>query len=336
MNLPEITKNIRNGQILSEEEMSACMTLIMEGKSANNDLGDFLTALARRGETAEEITGAARVLRKKASMITAPENAVDCCGTGGDGLGTYNVSTAVALVCAASGIPVAKHGNRASSSKSGAADVLKAIGVNLDVEREKLERALHDFNFCFLMAPAHHQAMKHVKDVRKQLGFRTIFNLLGPLANPAGTKIQLIGVYDEKWLTPMAGALKNLGSEKAWIVHGSDGLDEITITGATQIAIMDQGQITETRITPSEFGLKQSPIEDLKGGDAKENASALSGLLEGAPSAYRDIVIANSAAVIALSQSEADLRQSSSKAAEAIDSGAALDLLQRYKDFVRA
>lgn len=220
-------------------------------------------------------------MREKATPVRAPHDAVDCCGTGGDGTATYNISTAVALVCAAAGVPVAKHGNRAASSRSGAADVLERLGVNLDAPKERLEAALHEMNFAFLMAPHHHSAMKHVAPVRKKLGRRTIFNLLGPLSNPAGTKRQLIGVYDEKWLVPMAEALRNLGTEKAWLVHGSDGMDEITVTGGTRIALLENGNITEKTLMPEDFGLTTSPAETLRGGDPADNAAALSALLAG-------------------------------------------------------
>ncbi|MGB0720151.1 MAG: anthranilate phosphoribosyltransferase, partial [Bdellovibrionales bacterium] len=283
---------------LSESAMIAAMTAIMSGECADDDIAAFLTTLADRGETAEEITGAARVLRQKASSITAPYGALDCCGTGGDASGTYNISTAVAIVAASCGVPVAKHGNRAASSKSGAADVLEVLGVNLDLPKDKLEEALKLYNFCFLMAPHHHAAMRHVAAVRKSLGRRTIFNLLGPLANPAGTKLQLLGVYDEKWLEPMAKALQNLGTKRAWVVYGSDGLDEITITGPTKAAILQDGEITLKTLTPEHFGLQAVDLAKLKGGSAEDNANALRALLEGQKCAYRDIVLANTAGVL--------------------------------------
>lgn len=320
----------QSGVSLPEDDMAAAMTLIMEGRVCENDLSGFLLALARRGETAAEITGAARIMREKALRINAPGNAVDCCGTGGDSTGTYNISTAVAVICAAAGVPVAKHGNRAASSRSGAADVLERLGVNLDAPQERLEQALHDMNFAFLMAPRYHSAMKHVAPVRKKLGRRTIFNLLGPLANPAGTKRQLIGVYDQKWLVPMAEALRNLGTEKAWIVHGSDGMDEITVTGATHIAILENGTITEKTVTPEDFGLPVSGAGALQGGDPDANAAALSALLEGEKSAYRDIVLANAAAVLNISGTAGSLPEGIGAASKAIDSGRAKALLADY------
>ncbi|MCB1529858.1 MAG: anthranilate phosphoribosyltransferase [Rhodospirillales bacterium] len=323
-------QKVKDGAVLTEEEMEAAMHVMMAGGASEGQMADFLTALARRGETAGEITGAAKVLRQKALSIKAPEDALDCCGTGGDSAGTYNISTAVAIVSAACGVPVAKHGNRAASSKSGAADVLEALGVHLDVEKDRLERALEDIGFCFLMAPQHHEAMKHVAKVRKELGFRTIFNLLGPLANPAGTQYQLIGVFDEKWLLPLAETLKNLGTKRAWVVHGTDGLDEITTTGPTKIAVLEGGKITEKTLRPEDFGLPVAVPEALKGGDAQENARALKALLKGEKSAYRDIVLANVAAVLTIHGTVNDLKDGVRTAANALDTKKALSILNQY------
>ena len=320
-------------QSLSAQEMKNAMDLIMEGKVPAEEIATFLTDLAHRGETVDELTGAAQALRAKASTIKAPADAIDCCGTGGDGTGTYNISTAVALVAAACGVPVAKHGNRAASSKSGAADVLEALGVRLDVSHDKLSHALSVFNFCFLMAPRHHEAVKHVVPVRKQLGFRTIFNLLGPLANPAGTRRQLIGVFDEHWLVPVAETLGRLGSEKAWIVHGSDGLDEITVTGPTKVAILDGGVVTTMTVKPADFGLDESAADGLRGGVATENAAALDLLLQGERSAYRDIVLANTAAVLNIHR-DLPLIEGVAAAAKAIDDGKAQGVLDSYRGFV--
>lgn len=322
--------NFSSSSVLTESEMENIMRDIMSGNVEHEVIASLLTTLAERGESVAEITGAARVMRDMANAIKAPANALDCCGTGGDGSGTYNISTAVALVSAACGVPVAKHGNRAASSKSGAADVLEALGVNLDMPIERLEDALNQFNFCFLMAPHHHQAMKHVMPVRKALGFRTIFNLLGPLANPAGTKFQLIGVFDKKWIKPMAEVLHNLGTTRAWIVHGHDGLDEITTTTQTDIAILDNGTITEKTISPADFGLEATKAEDLLGGDAQENAEALKAVLNGEKNAYRDIVLANASAVLNINGMAYDLKNGVAQAAEAIDSGKALSVLNNY------
>ena len=322
---------ITDGQALAEDDMAACIELLMDGKVENEQAGQFLTALARRGETASEIAGAAKTLRKLASTIDAPDGAIDCCGTGGDGLQTYNISTAVALVAAGCGVPVAKHGNRSASSKSGAADVLEKLGVNLSMEKGKLEKALKELNFCFLMAPNHHAAMKNVSEVRKSLGTRTIFNLLGPLANPANAKKQLIGVYDSKWLRPMAEALQSLGTTKAMIVHGADGLDEISLSAPTDAIILENGAITERKFAPSDFGLGFIMPDFIKGGDAAQNADALKALLEGKKSAYRDMVLANTAALLWVNDNT-DFKDGVKIAAEAIDSGKALQVLESYKE----
>ncbi len=329
----EDLKKIRNGESLTEEEMAGAIRTIMEGGASEGQTGAFLMGLSQRGETEEEITGAAKILREKVTRIQAPEDAVDCCGTGGDGAGTYNISTGVALVAAACGVPVAKHGNRAASSRSGAADVLEHLGVNLDLPVKALETALRKYNFCFLMAPRHHTAMKHVVPVRRQLGFRTVFNLLGPLANPANTHRQLIGVYDRKWLVPMAGALKRLGSKKALLVHGRDGLDEITLTGPTDIAMLDNGQISEFTVEPADFGLEPVSMQNLKGDDAAYNADALKSVLEGDKSAYRDMIIANTAAVLLVHGSEKDLKKASMRAAKNIDNGKAMEVLNQYINY---
>lgn len=327
---------IQSGQTLSEDQMIAAMNAIMEGQFSEIDLADFLLGLASRGETVDEITGGARVMREKAIKIKAPFGVIDCCGTGGDGVGTVNISTAVALTAAACGVPVAKHGNRASSSRSGAADVLEALGTNLDMPPEALEEALEKFHFAFLMAPSHHPAMRHVMSVRRQLGVRTIFNLLGPLVNPAGARRQLIGVFDRKWVRPMAETLKKLGAKKAWIVHGSDGLDEITVTGPTHIAMLDEeGHIVEKDLTPDDFGFQPSPLEKLAGGEIFENAAALRAVLEGQKGAYRDAVLANTAAALIVHGSASDLKHGMKKAAEALDHGLALQTLKDYIAFSR-
>ncbi len=327
---------LRAGESLSEEEMISAMNIIMEGAAREEDVAAFLTYLMKKGETVDEITGAARVMREKATTIKAPPGAIDCCGTGGDASGTYNISTAVALIVAACGVPVAKHGNRAASSKSGAADVLEALGVRLDVPHEAIEETLARYNFAFLMAPRHHAAMKHVLPIRKKLGFRTIFNLLGPLSNPAGTKRQLIGVFDEKWLKPMAETLSRLGTEKAWVVHGQDGLDEITVTGKTRVARLEHQDVALDNIAPQFFGLDYSSTPALLGGDAAHNAQALKRLLEGELSAYRNIVLANAAAALLIADKTIDPVKAQHMAAEAIDSGAAKRTLSDYITFTSA
>jgi len=324
---------VSQGTVLSTDKMAKAMDIMMSGNASNEDIASFLTALATRGEAVSEITGAARVMRQMASAIKAPDNAIDCCGTGGDASGTYNISTAVALVCAGAGVPIAKHGNRAASSKSGAADVLEALGVNLDLNAGQLEQALTDFNFCFLMAPHHHGAMKHVMPARKALGTRTIFNLLGPLANPAGTQMQLIGVFDEKWLMPMAQTLQKLGTKRAWVVHGTDGLDEITTTAETKAVILEGENLTERTFTPEDFGVARVSMDNLKGGDAAYNAAAIIDLLNGAQNAYRDIVLVNAAAVFMITGKSDNIESAMKMGAHSIDSGAALKTLKAYAAF---
>lgn len=319
---------------LSEGQMIAAMGIIMSGQAEEDDIAAFLTTLAERSESVDEITGAARVMRQKALSITAPEDAIDCCGTGGDASGTYNISTAVALLTAACGVPVAKHGNRAASSKSGTADVLEALGVNLDIPVSALEEALKRFNFTFLMARNHHSAMRHVAPIRTKLGRRTIFNLLGPLANPAGTRLQLVGVFDKRWTRPMAEALHRLGTKRAWVVHGADGLDEITVTGSTYASILhEDGAIEDKVLTPEDFGLLLSTPKSLKGGTPEENAVALRALLEGQKGAYRDIVLANTAAALCIHNPAQTPKEAVRVAASALDRGKALETLEAYAAF---
>ncbi|MCL4677045.1 MAG: anthranilate phosphoribosyltransferase [Alphaproteobacteria bacterium] len=333
--LKPFLEKIQSGVLLTQADMSAAVGQVMDGQCSEAEIAAFLMGLSVRGETPDEIAGAALALRERAVAIKAPAGTIDCCGTGGDHSGSYNISTAVALVAAACGVPVAKHGNRAATSKSGAADVLEALGVSLDVPTAKLEDALRTLGFAFLMAPRHHQAMKHVLPVRRALGVRTLFNLLGPLANPAGTKRQLMGVYDRRWVLPLAQTLQQLGSEAAWVVNGSDGLDEITVTGETYFARLENGRITEGVLTPEDFGLPRSAPESLRGGDAQTNADAMLAMLEGQKGAYRDIVIANTAAVLVIAGKfpHDGLKDAAQFAALMIDEGKALALLNAYKDF---
>lgn len=333
--LDSILKKLDQVSDLTTEEMIDAMQIIMQGDASEDQIERFLVSLSNKGETVEEITGAATVMRDMATTINAPDGALDCCGTGGDGQSTYNISTAVALVSAACGVPVAKHGNRAASSKSGAADVLEALEVNLDIPNEKLEEALASINFCFLMAPHHHQAMKHVVPVRKKLGRRTIFNLLGPLANPANTSYQLIGVFDKKWLRPLAEVLHNLGTKRAWLVRGHDGLDEITLTDKTDCVQLDNGNITEVTLSPEDFGLPVCQPEELTGGTADENADALLGVLNGEQNAYRNIVLANTAAVLVIHGMAATIKEGVAMAANAIDKSKAQEVLVRYIGFTK-
>jgi anthranilate phosphoribosyltransferase len=337
--LAPFTTIVNTGIDLSEDQMADAMTAMMSGTCIADDMTEFLGALTDKGESVSEITGAARVMRAKASGITAPAGAVDCCGTGGDSSGTYNISTTVALVAAACGVPMAKHGNRSASSKSGAADVLESLGVNLDAPTDVLEDAMNTLGFAFLMAPNHHSAMKHVAPVRKAMGKdggrRTIFNLLGPLANPASTKTQLIGVFDPHWCKPLAETLRNLGSTQAMIVHGefgdNGGVDEISVCGATTYAHLHaDGTITEGTLTPDDFGLPTHNTTALIGGEADENANALRGVLKGQNNAYRDMVLANTAAVLMLAGKAKSLKSGINLASEHIDNKNTLALLNKY------
>jgi anthranilate phosphoribosyltransferase len=316
------------GERLSENDSAAAFDVMMSGNATPSQMGAFLMALRLRGETVEEITGAARTMRAKALPISAPPGAIDTVGTGGDGAGTFNISTAAAIVVAGAGVPVAKHGNRNFSSKSGAADILQALGVNLDAGVGAVQRAMHEANIGFLMAPKYHSAMRHVGPTRVELGTRTIFNLLGPLSSPAGAARQLIGVFAPQWLRPMAEVLGKLGSERAWIVHGS-GLDELTTTGSSEIAALANGKVTTFELTPEEVGLKRATLADLKGGDPAGNAEAMRALLGGATGAIRDIVLLNSAAALHVAGKAGDLRQGIALAAAAIDSGAARRTLDK-------
>jgi anthranilate phosphoribosyltransferase len=299
-------------------------------------MGGLLMALRVRGETIDEITGGAMAMREKMVHIKAPDHAIDTCGTGGDASGTYNVSTAASLVVAACGVTVAKHGNRALSSKAGSADVLTALGVNIETSPEIVERSIEEVGIGFMMAPRHHGAMRHVGGTRVELGTRTIFNLLGPLSNPAGTKRQLIGVFAKEWIEPLAEVLKRLGSTRAWVVHGDDGLDEITTTAATHVAELKNGEVSCFEITPEVAGLPFAEPSDLKGGDADHNAAALTEVLKGVPSPFRDIVLLNAAAALVVAERTSDLRSGVELAAVAIDSGAAETTLDRLVTITNA
>jgi len=320
---------VADGHALTQEEAAQAFDLIMSGSASPEQVGGFLMALRVRGETVAEITGGVRVMRQKALHVDAPKDALDTCGTGGDASGTLNISTAVAFVIAGCGVPIAKHGNKALSSKSGSADVLQTLGVNLDLSPERISQCITQAGVGFMMAPSHHSAMKHVAPARVKLGTRTIFNLMGPLSNPAGATRQLIGVYDVRWLQPMAEVLRNLGSEKVWIVHGSDGLDEITTTGSSHVAQLDQGAITTFEISPEDAGLPRATLKDLKGGTPEYNARRLGALLEGTQDAYRDIVVLNSAAALMVADKASTLRDGAALANRAIDEGRARSALDK-------
>ena len=318
-----------SGRALDEAEAERAFDIIMSGDATPSQMGGFLMALRVRGETVAEITGAARAMRAKMLTIEAPAGAVDTCGTGGDAAGTYNISTGSSLVVAACGVPVAKHGNRALSSKAGAADVLTALGVNIDADMSLVKKALWEANICFLMAPRHHSAMRHVGPTRVELGTRTIFNLLGPLSNPARVTRQTIGVFSPDWVAPMAQVLKGLGHEHAWVFHGSGGLDELSTLGPSQVAELKDGAVATFEVTPADAGLATATMADLKGGDAAHNAQAMGAMLGGEPGAFRDAVILGSAATLIVAGKAADLKDGAVQAATAIDSGRARDTLAR-------
>jgi anthranilate phosphoribosyltransferase len=328
-NFAQILKRLVGGETLDADTSASAFGEIMAGRVGEAEMASFLTALAIRGTSDDEIVGAARAMRGAMTTIFAPPGAMDLCGTGGDGHGTLNVSTATSFVVAACGVPVAKHGNRSISSRTGAADVLDALGVKTDLAPRAAETVLRETNFCFLFAPAYHTAMKHVMPVRRALGFRTIFNLLGPLANPANVKRQLLGVFAHDFIKPVASVLAALGTTKAWIVHGSDGLDEMTTTGVTHVAVLDNENVTERQVTPEDIGVKRVSLSALKGGEAKENADAIRALLDGAKGAYRDIVMLNSAAALIVADKARDLKAGAVLATDAIDSGAAKNVLAR-------
>jgi len=318
-----------DGYDLTEDEMIHVMTLVMEGKVERSFLGAFLTALRMKGETISEITGAARVMREKAERLDFDgEHAVDTCGTGGDRSNTFNISTAVAFVVAGAGIVVAKHGNRAVSSHSGSADVLKQLGVNLEADKTVVERCLKEAGIAFLFAPSMHRAMKHAADVRRELGFRTIFNLLGPLTNPAGVKAQVVGVFDSKWTLPLAHVLGKLGCRHAFVVHGEDGLDEITLTGPTRIAELLNGKVRDYSFDPQDVGLTLCAAKDLLGESVEDNARIVRDILDGKDGPKRDIVLINAAAAIVAAGKAADLKEGLEVARQSIASGAAKQKLE--------
>jgi anthranilate phosphoribosyltransferase len=325
---PLIAK-VAAGSSLTAAEAEAAFDYIFAGDVTPAQLGGFIMALRVRGETIEEITGAVLAMRAKMLRVKAPANAVDIVGTGGDAYATHNVSTLAALIVAACGVPVAKHGNRAASSRSGASDVLNMLGVNIDLAPAEVEACIADAGIGFMNAQAHHAAMRYVASVRAELGSRTIFNLLGPLANPAGVKYQMLGVFAASWLKPLAHALRNLGSERVWLVHGADGLDEATTTGPTFVTALESGAIRSFEITPEAAGLPRASLADLKGGTPTVNAAALKAVLDGAKTAYRDIAVLNAAATLVVADKAADLRDGAAQASAAIDDGRAADTLAK-------
>jgi anthranilate phosphoribosyltransferase len=327
--LKAIVGKVAAGGRLTRAEAEDAFGVIMSGEATPVQIGAFLTGLRLRGETVDEIAGAVATMRAKMTRVEAPEGAIDVVGTGGDASGSYNISTASAFVVAAAGVPVAKHGNRALSSKSGAADTLIALGVKIDLPPEAIARCIREVGIGFMFAPAHHSAMKHVGPARAELGFRTVFNLIGPLSNPAGVKRYLLGVFSPDWVGPLASVLNTLGAERAWVVHGHGGLDEISPSGETTVAAIENGAVTTFTVAPQDAGLKPHPVEAIKGGDAAHNAEALKALLGGAPGAYRDAVLLNAGAALVVADRTEGFREGVALATELIDSGKAADRLAR-------
>jgi anthranilate phosphoribosyltransferase len=325
---PFIAK-VATGAALSAAEARGAFDSILSGEVTPAQSAAFLMALRVRGETVPEIEGAVTALRSRMVRVDAPASAIDIVGTGGDNAGTYNVSTLASLIVAACGVPVAKHGNRAASSLSGAADVLTALGVKVGLDAAGIERCIAEAGIGFMFAPAHHASMRNVAPVRTELGTRTIFNLIGPMSNPAGVSRQLLGAFADSWLEPMVNVLKSLGSTRVWAAHGSDGLDEITTTGPTRIVALEGGTIRSFTIKPEDVGLARAPLEALKGGSAEVNAKALSDVLDGKPGAYRDIAAFNAAASLVVAEAATNLGDGMARAQAAIDSGAARGVLQR-------
>ncbi len=321
--LKTLIQKVSTGATLSSLEIRSALEIMTDGHATQAQMGAFLMALRVRGETVEEITGASQMLRSRMNRVVAPPGAVDIVGTGGDSHGTYNVSTCASLVAAGCGLKIAKHGNRSVSSLAGASDVLAALGVKLDVTPATIARAINEAGVGFMWAPLHHPAMKHWAPVRAELGIRTLFNLLGPISNPAGVTRQVVGVFSWQWVEPIANVLRNLGAEHVWVVHGHDGLDELTTTGTTDVAEVRHGEVRVFEVTPADAGLPLAALSDLRGGDAKTNAAAIREVLAGKPGPFRDIVLLNAAAALIVGGKASDLRQGVEIAARSIDRGAA-------------
>ena len=318
-----------SGATLTRSEMREAMDALLKGAIADDEIERFLRALKARGETVDEIVAAAEAMRARAVCVSAPVDAIDTCGTGGDGADTFNISTAAALVVAGCGVPVAKHGNKSASSRSGSSEVLERLGVNLNATPETISRCINEAKIGFMFAAYHHRAVGHVAAVRKRIGARTIFNALGPLANPAGAKRQLMGVYDRALVEPLAHALRELGSTRAMIVHGGDGLDELTTTGPSFVSELKDGAVLSYQINPADAGFEHAETSALKGGEPEENAAALMQLLEGKMGAYRDITALNAAAALMIADRARDLKEGAALAAQSIDHGHAMDALSR-------
>lgn len=320
---------VATGARLTEGEARDAFDALLSGEVTPAQMGGFLMALRVRGESVPELVGAVSAMRGKMLRVAAPTDAIDIVGTGGDGHGTYNVSTLAAFIVAGCGVPVAKHGNRAASSRSGASDVLTALGVRIGLPADAVARCIRDAGIGFMMAQTHHAAMRHVAPARVELATRTIFNLLGPLSNPAGVRRQLLGVFSREWLEPLAQVLRALGAERVWLVHGADGLDEITTTGPTHVVALEDGAIRQFEITPADAGLEVARLADLKGADPAHNAQALRAVLAGAPGPYRDIAVFNAAAALVIAGAAKTLAEGATLAAKSLASGAARDRLER-------
>jgi anthranilate phosphoribosyltransferase len=327
--LRQLIQKVSGGATLSEDEIRLALDQMTAGAATPAQMGAFLMALRVRGETVEEIAGAAQMLRAKMNRVQVAPDAIDIVGTGGDAHGTYNVSTCAALIAAGAGVKVAKHGNRRVSSKSGASDVLAELGVKLEVPPETIARCVEEAGVGFLWAPMHHPALKHWAPIRGELGIRTIFNLLGPICNPAGVRRQVVGVFSWHWVEPIAHVLRTLGAEHVWVVHGHDGLDELTTTGATDVAELKGGKVTVFEVTPADAGLQPARLSDLKGGDEKDNALAIREVLAGKKTPLRDIAILNAAAALIVAGKAANLLDGAVMAAHSIESGAAQRALER-------
>jgi anthranilate phosphoribosyltransferase len=329
MDIKGALHKIADRRDLTGEEMRSVMRIIMAGEATPSQIGAFLMGMRIKGESVGEIAAAVSILREQMVTVDAPEHAVDIVGTGGDGAGTLNISTASAIVVASAGVPVAKHGNRALSSKSGSSQALEALGVKLDLTPDAIARCINEAGIGFMFAPSHHPAMRHVGPSRAEMGVRTMFNLLGPQSNPAGVRRYMLGVYSPEWVEPVAAALLANRAIKAWVVHGSDGLDEITVTGSSYVAQIANGDLRSFEVTPEQAGLKRHAPEDIKGGDPEYNAAAIRALLDGEQGAYRDIVLLNAGATLIVADRVQDLRSGAEMAAQLIDSGAARETLAR-------
>ncbi len=334
--LTRLIQKVSTGAVLTTNEIRSALEIMTDGHASPAQMGAFLMALRVRGETVEEITGAAQMMRAKMNRVSAPPGAVDIVGTGGDSHGTFNVSTASSIVAAGAGLKIAKHGNRRVSSLSGASDILTELGVKVDASPETVAKAINEAGVGFLWAPMYHPSMKHWAPIRAELGIRTIFNLLGPISNPAGVTRQVLGVFALEWVEPIAHVLANLGAEHVWVVHGHDGLDELTTTGATTVAELKDGKVTVFEVTPADAGLPPAKLSDLKGGDAATNAVVMRELLAGAKGPIRDIVVLNTAAALIVGGKATSLTDGVALAVHSIESGAARAALDKLVKITNA